>query len=72
MNVQTSCECSCGELQSISHILKDCVLREHIRDIVRKVSPILEEKALIGTAEGLKAMAEFVAESLDVPFPLVA
>ena len=30
-------------------------------DILRKVSPTLEEKALLGTAEGLKAMAEFVA-----------
>jgi hypothetical protein len=46
MNVQTSYDCSCGELESISHILKDCVLREHIRDILRKVSPTLEEKAL--------------------------
>jgi hypothetical protein len=37
------------------------VLREHILDILRKVSPTLEEKALLDTAEGLKAIAEFVA-----------
>jgi hypothetical protein len=27
---------SCGELESIPHILKGCVLREHMRDILRK------------------------------------
>jgi hypothetical protein len=50
LNIQTLNDCSCEELESIPHILKDCVLREHIHDILRKVS-----------AEGLKAMAEFVA-----------
>jgi hypothetical protein len=64
MNVQTSYECSCEELESIAHFLKDCVLREHIRDILRKVSPTLEEKALLGTAKGLKVTAEFMAEDL--------
>ena len=43
------------------HILKDYLLPEHIRDILRKTSPALEEKALLGIAEGLKAMAQFVA-----------
>ena len=33
MDVQPSYEWSCGELESIPNILKDCVLREHIRDI---------------------------------------
>jgi hypothetical protein len=44
LNIQVAYECSCGHLESISHILKECVLREHIRDILRRVSPSLEEQ----------------------------
>ena len=53
--------CPCGTLQTIQHILKECVLSETRRHFLREVSPTLEERVLLGTARGIKAMEKFLA-----------
>jgi hypothetical protein len=50
------------ELESISHILCHCVLREDIRYILQDSCASLEEKVLLGTFKGLTAVAKFIAE----------
>ena len=47
---------SCGTLQTIQHILKECVLSETRRHFLREISPTLEERVLLGTARGIKVM----------------
>jgi hypothetical protein len=51
-----------GELESIRHILRHCVLREDIRYILRDSCASLEEQVLLGTFKGLTAVAKFIAE----------
>jgi hypothetical protein len=50
-----------GTLQTIQHILKECVLSETRRHFLREVSPTLEERVLQGTARDIKAMEKFLA-----------
>jgi hypothetical protein len=53
--------CPCGTLQTIQHILKECVLSETRRHFLREVSPTLVERVLLGTVRGIKAMEKFLA-----------
>ena len=63
MNIQDAeHECSCGELESISHILFSWELKEGIRHTLRDASASLEEKYLLGSVKGLKAVAKFLSE----------
>ena len=48
-------------LQTIQHILKEYVLSETRRHFLREISPTLEERVLLGTARGIKAMEKFLA-----------
>jgi hypothetical protein len=55
--------CACGELESIPHILCHCVLREDIRYILRDSCASLGEKVLLGTFEGLTAVAKLISKN---------
>jgi hypothetical protein len=50
--------CPCGTLQTIQHILKECVLSETRRHFLREVSLTLEERVLLGTARGHQGYGE--------------
>jgi hypothetical protein len=52
--------CPCGA-QTIQYIFKECVLSETRRHFLREVSPTLEERVLLGTARGIKAMEKLLA-----------
>ena len=47
--------------KTIQHILKECILSETRRHFLREISPTLEERVLLGTARGIKAMEKFLA-----------
>ena len=50
--------------ETIDHILKACELYASSRDILRAASPTLDDTVLLGTKDGLTAVAEFVTAAL--------
>jgi hypothetical protein len=57
----TEHNCSCGELESVKHILTECPNTEEERKILKAVSPEMDDRKLLGTIKGLDAVAEFIS-----------
>ncbi|KAG6824425.1 hypothetical protein H0H92_006925 [Tricholoma furcatifolium] len=56
-----STACPCGEnYQTREHILAECELHEEHRDTLREVDNDLEIGQLLGTEDGIKALAKFL------------
>lgn len=56
--------CPCGEaIQTRDHVIRDCPEYEMYRHILRDVSPGLIISDLLGTREGISALAKFVRRS---------
>ncbi|KAH8101454.1 RnaseH domain, transposon factor [Cristinia sonorae] len=58
----TDCPCGCF-FQSRKHILFECPRYEDHRDIILKVSPLKKEEVILGSDEGIKALAKFIART---------
>lgn len=56
--------CPCGEvLQTRQHILQSCPLYSSHRHILRKISPTISLPVILGTEQGIKALARFIEKS---------
>jgi len=56
--------CSCGaEFQTREHILFECPRYADWRHILLEQSPTLSMTAILGTENGIKALATFIAQS---------
>ncbi|KAG6805287.1 hypothetical protein H0H92_015972, partial [Tricholoma furcatifolium] len=59
-----STACPCGErIQTREHILAECELYEEHREILKEVDNDLDPGLLLGTEDGIKALAKFLALS---------
>jgi hypothetical protein len=57
-------DCPCGEaFQTREHLLCECPQYEDQRDILRKASRDLSMPEILGTAEGIAALTEFLEKS---------
>ncbi|KAJ3832175.1 hypothetical protein F5878DRAFT_548524, partial [Lentinula raphanica] len=57
-------DCPCGEeLQTREHILRECPIYDDFRYILEKVSPDVCLMDVLGTTEGIDALAEFIEMS---------
>ncbi|KZV84744.1 hypothetical protein EXIGLDRAFT_591699, partial [Exidia glandulosa HHB12029] len=59
-----SVDCPCGEdFQSREHILRHCARYERHRHILRAVSRDVSLPEILGTADGIEALAKFLRKS---------
>ncbi|KAJ6572773.1 hypothetical protein DFH09DRAFT_916441 [Mycena vulgaris] len=57
-------DCSCGEVfQTREHLLRECPLYEDQRHILEKVSRNISLPEILGTKEGIDALAKFLDKS---------
>ncbi|KAJ7471919.1 hypothetical protein FB451DRAFT_1251417 [Mycena latifolia] len=57
-------DCPCGEaFQTREHLLRECTLYENQRHILEKVSRDVSLPEILGTKEGITALAEFLDKS---------
>lgn len=59
-------KCSCGSLETIDHILKECLISETYRQDLRAVSAALDDWALLETEMVLIAIANFLQQCSEV------
>jgi hypothetical protein len=59
----TACPCDNATLESRNHILRDCPRYEQHRDILREASRSVALSTILGTVEGIAALAKFIAKS---------
>jgi ribonuclease HI len=63
-NIDEPTDCLCGaEFQTREHILQECPRYDNWRHILLEQSPTLSLTALLGTEEGIKALATFIART---------
>lgn len=60
---EVACPCNKARVQTISHVLCDCLLHSEPRMLLRAVSRQLDLKVLFGTRKGLEALLSFLASS---------
>ena len=51
--------CECGQLETVEHVLNECLLDDSERDFLRKVSPELDPR-IIDTKRGHGAVLKFL------------
>ncbi|KII90005.1 hypothetical protein PLICRDRAFT_74067, partial [Plicaturopsis crispa FD-325 SS-3] len=57
-------ECPCGEpYQTREHLIRDCLLYEEHRHILREASEQISLPEILGTEEGIEALAEWMEKS---------
>ena len=60
---RTSCPCDAGTLETRSHILQECPRFAQHREILKEVSRDIALPEILGTKEGITALAEFIQKS---------
>jgi hypothetical protein len=67
-DVDYRCRCNTDPaddtVETIDHLLKTCELYAGPRDILRAASAELDNRVLLGTKDGLHAVADFVTAAL--------
>ncbi|KZT71019.1 hypothetical protein DAEQUDRAFT_683813, partial [Daedalea quercina L-15889] len=57
-------DCPCGApCQTRQHVLQDCPRHEPYRDILREVSKTIDLPTVLGTEDGIAALAQFLEKS---------
>ncbi|CAK5262301.1 unnamed protein product [Mycena citricolor] len=63
-NIPEDTDCPCGEaLQTREHILRECPIYDNERPIIRATSANFGLTEMMGTKEGIVALAEFLQKS---------
>jgi hypothetical protein len=58
-----TCPCDDTTIQTRDHVIQDCPLHNHHRAKLRAAIPDLSIKKILGTKNGIKALADFIGAS---------
>jgi hypothetical protein len=59
----TACPCDNEKLETRNHILRECPRYESHRDILRETSRSIALSTILGTADGVAALAKFISKT---------